>query len=108
MNCCDRAITSATVPAPRIFKIQWFREAFSLVTFRNLRVLLSQQDQTACQTFLEQVIVPGALFSSQFFCKRQREQKALLVVDSSSGQEKDSDLVCGLMGLPLRESENPY
>lgn len=55
--------------------------------------------------------MPGALFSSQFFlvaCKRQREQKALLVVDSSSGQEKDFDLVCGLMGLPLRESENPY
>lgn len=30
------------------------------------------------------------------------------MVDSSSGQEKDSDLVYGLMGLPLRESENPY
>lgn len=30
------------------------------------------------------------------------------MVDSSSGQEKDFDLVCGLMGLPLRESENPY
>lgn len=35
-------ITSATVLALKIFKIQWFREAFSLGTFRNLRVPLSQ------------------------------------------------------------------